>query len=160
MWHSLILLVACVVTNIMFLSDVENRLYYSAMWTLGLGAWAAVFWKLRQKSGPVLFVERQIAHAWAASLIAIALLFPIEYLMGLEVLEAAPVIGLISGMVFMVKAGILTGKFYSQSVALFLTSVLMAMFPRYSLILFGVVSAICFFVPGLQYHWQKSASPR
>ena len=61
--------------------------------------------------------------------------------MGLEVLEAAPVIGLISGMVFMVKAGILTGKFYSQSVALFLTSVLMAMFPRYSLILFGVVSA-------------------
>ena len=160
MWHSLILLVACVVTNIMFLSDVENRLYYSAMWTLGLGAWAAVFWKLRQKSGPVLFVERQIAHAWAASLIAIALLFPIEYLMGLEVLEAAPVIGLISGMVFIVKAGILTGKFYSQSVALFLTSVLMAMFPRYSLILFGVVSAICFFVPGLQYHWQKSASPR
>lgn len=157
MWHSLVLLLACVLTNIMFLADIENRLYYSGMWTLGLGTWAAVFWILRQKLGPVLFVERQIAHAWAASMIAIGLLFPIEYLMGLEVLEAAPVIGLISGMVFMVKAGILTGKFYSQSFALFATSVVMAMVPKYSLIIFGVVSAICFFVPGYLYHQQKTA---
>ena len=157
MWHSLVLLLACVLTNIMFLADIENRLYYSGMWTLGLGTWAAVFWMLRQKLGPVLFVERQIAHAWAASMIAIGLLFPIEYLMGLEVLEAAPVIGLISGMVFMVKAGILTGKFYSQSFALFATSVVMAMVPKYSLIIFGVVSAICFFVPGYLYHQQKTA---
>jgi len=156
MWHSLILLLACVFTNVMFLADVNNRLYYSGMWTVGLGAWATVFWKLRQKLGPVLFVERQIAHAWAASLIAIGLLFPIEYLMGLDVLEASPVIGLISGMVFMVKAGILTGKFYSQAFALFATGVLMAIFPKYSLFLFGVVSAICFFVPGYQYHRQKS----
>lgn len=156
MWHSLILLLTCILTNVMFLADVNNRLYYSGMWTVGLGAWAAVFWKLRQKLGPVLFVERQIAHAWAASLIAIGLLFPIEYLMGLDVLEAAPVIGLISGMVFMVKAGILTGKFYSQAFALFATGVLMAIFPKYSLILFGVVSAACFFIPGYQYHRQKS----
>ena len=157
MWHSLILLLACVLTNVMFLADVNNRLYYSGMWTVGLGAWAAVFWKLRQKLGPVLFVERQIAHAWAASLIAIGLLFPIEYLMGLDVLEASPVIGLISGMVFMVKAGILTGRFYSQAFALFATGVLMAIFPKYSLILFGIVSAACFFIPGYQYHRQKSA---
>ena len=128
------------------------------MWTLGLGAWAAVFWKLRQKLGPVLFVERQIAHAWAASLVAIGLLFPIEYLMGLEVLEAAPVIGLISGMVFMVKAGILTGKFYAQAIALFTTAVAMAVFPKQSLFLFGVVSAICFFIPGYQYHRQKTGA--
>ena len=157
MWHSLILLLTCILTNVMFLADVNNRLYYSGMWTVGLGAWAAVFWKLRQKLGPVLFVERQIAHAWAASLIAIGLLFPIEYLMGLDVLEAAPVIGLISGMVFMVKAGILTGKFYSQAFALFATGLLMAIFPKYSLILFGVVSAACFFIPGYQYHREKSA---
>lgn len=156
MWHSLVLLLACVLTNVMFLADIDNRLYYSGMWTFGLGAWAAVFWKLRQKLGPVLFVERQIAHAWAASLVAIGLLFPIEYLMGLEVLEAAPVIGLISGMVFMVKAGILTGKFYAQAIALFATAVGMAIFPKHSLFLFGVVSAICFFVPGYQYHRQKT----
>ncbi len=156
MWHSLVLLLACVLTNVMFLADVENRLYYSGMWTLGLGAWAAVFWKFRQKLGPVLFVERQIAHAWAASMIAIGLLFPIEYLMDWDVLEASPVLGLISGMVFMVKAGILTGKFYSQALALFSTSIIMAMFPEYSLIIFGVVSAICFFVPGYHYHRQKS----
>jgi len=156
MWHSLVLLFACVLTNVMFLADIENRLYYSGMWTFGLGAWAAVFWKLRQKLGPVLFVERQIAHVWAASLIAIGFLFPIEYIMGLEVLEAAPVIGLISGMVFIVKAGILTGKFYTQAIALFATALLMALFPKYSLILFGVVSAICFFIPGYQYHRHKT----
>ena len=78
MWHSVVLLIACIVTNAMFLNGFDNRLYYSTTWTLGLGTWAIVFWKIRHLRGSVLFVERQIAHAWAASMIAIALLFPIE----------------------------------------------------------------------------------
>jgi serine/threonine-protein kinase len=152
MWHSVVLLIAGIMTNVMFLNGFDNRLYYSTTWTLGLGTWAIVFWKIRRLRGAVLFVERQIAHAWAASMIAIALLFPIESLMGLKSLQAAPVLGLISGMVFLFKAGILTGKFYLQAAALFLTSLIMAAFPKYALTLFGCVSALCFFIPGWHYH--------
>ncbi len=156
MWHSVVLLIACIVTNAMFLSGFDNRLYYSTTWTLGLGTWAIVFWKIRHLRGSVLFVERQIAHAWAASMIAIALLFPIESLLGLKSLQTAPVLALISGMVFLFKAGILTGKFYLQAAALFLTSLIMAAFPKYALTLFGCVSALCFFIPGWHYHRHKN----
>lgn len=156
MWHSVVLLIACIVTNAMFLNGFDNRLYYSTTWTLGLGTWAIVFWKIRHLRGSVLFVERQIAHAWAASMIAIALLFPIESLLGLKSLQTAPVLGLISGMVFLFKAGILTGKFYLQAAALFLTSLIMAAFPKYALTLFGCVSALCFFIPGWHYHRHKN----
>ncbi len=156
MWHSVVLLIACIVTNVMFLNGFDNRLYYSMTWTLGLGTWAVVFWRIRHLRGSVLFVERQIAHAWAASMIAIALLFPIESLLGLKTLQAAPVLGLISGMVFLFKAGILTGKFYLQAAALFLTSLIMAAFPKYALTLFGCVSALCFFIPGWHYHRRKN----
>jgi serine/threonine-protein kinase len=156
MWHSVVLLIACIMTNAMFLNGFDNRLYYSTTWTLGLGTWAIVFWKIRHLQGSVLFVERQIAHAWAASMIAIALLFPIESLLGLKSLQTAPVLGLISGMVFLFKAGILTGKFYLQAAALFLTSLIMAAFPKYALILFGCVSALCFFIPGWHYHRHKN----
>jgi serine/threonine-protein kinase len=156
MWHSVVLLIAGIVTNVMFLNGFDNRLYYSMTWTLGLGTWAIVFWRIRHLRGSVLFVERQIAHAWAASMIAIALLFPIESLLGLKTLQAAPVLGLISGMVFLFKAGILTGKFYLQAAALFLTSLIMAAFPKYALTLFGCVSALCFFIPGWHYHRRKN----
>ncbi len=156
MWHSVVLLIAGIVTNVMFLNGFDNRLYYSMTWTLGLGTWAVVFWRIRHLRGSVLFVERQIAHAWAASMIAIALLFPIESLLGLKTLQAAPVLGLISGMVFLFKAGILTGKFYLQAAALFLTSLIMAAFPKYALTLFGCVSALCFFIPGWHYHRRKN----
>lgn len=156
MWHSVVLLIACIVTNIIFLNEFDNRLYYSMTWTLGLGTWAIVFWKIRHLRGSVLFVERQIAHAWAASMLAIALLFPVESLLGIETLQTAPVLGLISGMVFLFKAGILTGKFYLQAAALFTTSLVMAAYPKYALTLFGCISALCFFIPGWHYHRRKN----
>ena len=53
---------------------------------------------------------------------------------------------LFSGMVFVIKAGILTGTFYIQAGALFLTSIGMALWPNYAHFLFGAVSAACFFV--------------
>jgi serine/threonine-protein kinase len=105
--------------------------------------------------GPVTFVERQIAHVWAASMICIGLLFPIEYLLGLPVLKLSPVLGLVSGMIFLVKAGILSGTFYLQAVALFLTAVAMAKWPSYAHVIFGTVSATCFFVPGWKYYHQR-----
>ena len=68
------------------------------------------------------FVERQIAHVWAASTLGCSLLFLIEMLLGLPVLTLSPVLAVFSGMVFLIKAGILSGLFYIPAVALFLTA--------------------------------------
>jgi predicted Ser/Thr protein kinase len=155
MWHSLALLVACLLTNALQRFGFYERWYYIVLWTLGLGLWAAVFWWLRRRMGPVMFVERQIAHVWAASMFAIGLLFPVEMALGLPVLALSPVLGLISGMVFLVKAGILSGTFYVQAIVLFLTSLPMAWFPDVAHLIFGVVSGLCFFIPGLKYYRQR-----
>lgn len=158
MWHSVALFAICCLTNILQLAGVRSPLYYFALWTAGLGSWAAVFWWLRKKQGPVLFVERQIAHVWGASMICIACLFPVEWMLHLDVLKLSPVLALVSGMVFVVKAGILSGAFYFQAAALFATAFLMAAFPDYSHFIYGIVAALCFFLPGLKYYRQRRAN--
>ena len=159
MWHSLALLVICLVTNWFQYRGIQSPRPYLALWTAGLGTWAAIFWALRRRSGPVTFVERQIAHLWAASMISISLLFIIEIEMGLPVLTLSPILALTNGMVFLVKAGILTGEFYVQSAALFITALVMAWMQRagipLEISLFGLVSAACFFFPGLKYYRQR-----
>ena len=155
MWHSLVLFLACCATNILELAGDQNRWHYFLLWTAGLGTWAAVFWALRRRMGPVTFVERQIAHLWAGSMVSIALLFPLEAWLGLPVLKLSPVLGLVTGMVFLVKAAILSGAFYAQAAALFITAGLMAAFPRYAHFIFGIVSAASFFFPGLKYYRQR-----
>lgn len=155
MWHSLVLIVVCFLTNSMYLAGDRNRLHYFVLWTAVLGAWAAVFWALRQRIGAVTFVERQIAHIWAASMVSIAMLFPVERILELPVLTLSPVIALSSGMVFLIKAGILSGAFYIQSVALFATALVMARWPEYAHFIFGIVAAACFFFPGWKYYRQR-----
>jgi serine/threonine-protein kinase len=150
-WHSLVLLVACLLTFGLDFMDVKQRWIYATMWTFGLGAWAAVFWKMRQRMGPVTFIERQVAHVWGASMIAIGLLFPLEWWMKLSVLSLSPMLGVITAMVFIIKAGMLSGVFYLQAAALLLAAVAMAIWPQWSHPIFGVVAAACFFVPGLKY---------
>ena len=159
MWHSLALLAICLVTNWFQYCGLTSPRPYFVLWTAGLGTWAAIFWALRRRSGPVTFVERQIAHLWAASMISISLLFVIEIELRLPVLTLSPILALTSGMVFLVKAGILTGEFYVQSVALFITALAMAWLQRagipLGISLFGLVSAACFFFPGLKYYRQR-----
>jgi serine/threonine-protein kinase len=155
MWHSLVLFLVCLLTNTLYWMHDYNRWHYFVLWTAGLGTWAAVFWALRRRMGPVTFIERQIAHVWAGSMISIALLFPIEAILGLPVLKLSPVLGLVNGMVFLIKAAMLNGVFYVQALALFATAVLMALAPDYAHLIFGVVSAACFFIPGLKYYQQR-----
>lgn len=160
MWHSLVLLSVCVLTNALYWFGFQEdgwqtRLGYFALWTAGFGTWAAVFWALRRRMGPVTFVERQIAHLWAGSMICIGALFPLEAWLHLPVLTLSPVLGLVNGMVFLAKAGILSGTFYVQAIALFATAGLMALSPDYAHLIFGVVSAGCFFFPGLKYYRQR-----
>ena len=154
-WHSLILLLASILTNTMFLSGVTNRLVFELMWGTGFTAWAIVFWLLRRQYGPVTFVERQIAHVWVASLIGIIMLFPFEGYLGLELLELSPILAVVAAMTFLVKAGILSGSFYVQAAILIATSVVMAVSYPYAMFIFGVVCAGCFFFPGLKYHRQR-----
>ncbi len=159
MWHSLALFVTCLATNALQWLGATSPLPYLALWTVGLGTWAAIFWTLRRRAGPVTFVERQIAHLWAASMISIALLFVVEMILGLPVLTLSPVLALTSGMIFLVKAGMLTGQFYIQATALFATAIAMAVLQHLQIpvgvTLFGIVSAGCFFFPGLKYYRQR-----
>ena len=70
---------------------------YLLIWTVGFSTWAAIFWWLRHRGGPVTFVERQIAHVWGASMIGCSLLFLIEILLGLPVLSLSPVLAVFAG---------------------------------------------------------------
>lgn len=160
MWHSLVLLILCLTTNAFQFSGVDSRWPYVGLWVFGLGLWAAIFWNLRHRAGPITAIERQIAHVWAGSMVASSMLFAVESIMNRPVLEFSPVLGTIAGIVFLVKGGMLSGSFYIQAVALFATSLLMAAIqqsalPNISISLFGVVSALTFFLPGLKYYRQQ-----
>jgi serine/threonine-protein kinase len=159
MVHSGKVLLMCVLTAAMAWWGVSNPAWYLLLWVGGLGAWGAVFWRLRERGGPVLFIERQVAHAWGAAIAATAGVFVIEMFLGLPVLTLSPVLAVIAGVTFAVKAGMLSGSFYLSAAAEFLTAVPMALLaPRYSILLFGLVTAVCFFVPGLKYHRQRLRS--
>jgi len=55
-----------VLTNVLLLSGVKSRWVYPGLWVVLLGIWAACFWSLRRRAGPITFVERQIAHTGPA----------------------------------------------------------------------------------------------
>lgn len=150
-YHSIALVAFFGVTNALHLAGVDSRWPYVALFTVGLGAWAALFWSMRRQGGPVSFVERQLAHVWGSGIVAINLVFLVEWLLGLPVLALAPMIAVTNGMLFMVKAGILSGFYYFQAAAVFLTIFPMAWFPRFAPLIFGVVAAGCFFITGLKY---------
>ena len=157
MWHSLQVFVLCAVTNGMLWQGYQNHLPYLTLWSVGLVAWGSIFWWLRRRGGPVLFIERQIAHAWAAGIIASIGVFGVEWLLEpkVEVLTLSPILAVFAGMVFVVKAGMLSGAFYLAALALFLTAIPMALYPQVAPLLFGAVSAACFFIPGLIYYRRR-----
>ncbi|MEL7497127.1 MAG: serine/threonine-protein kinase [Planctomycetota bacterium] len=155
MWHSLVLLVSCILTELMFWAGNKTRWQYWLMWTLGVGAWAIIFWMIRRRMGPVTFVERQIAHVWAAAMCCVAFLFPLEIVLDLPVLSMAPMLGVVAAMVFLAKAGMLSGTFYIHSVTMFLTAIAMMFLDDYAMLLFGVISAACFFLAGLKYYRKR-----
>lgn len=160
MWHSLVLLALCLVTNWFQFERITSRLPYLSLWVLGLGLWAGIFWTLRRRSGPITFVERQIAHVWGAAMISAILLFALEQLLDLPVLSLSPVLGLLAASVFLAKAGILSGTFYIQGAVMVVVSLVMAMMrrpgvPDYGLTIYGFATAACFFLPGWKYWRQR-----
>jgi serine/threonine-protein kinase len=158
MWHSLMIFSLCLITQVMAWSDVRDHGWYLGFWTVGLLTWGTVLWQLRKAAGPVLFVERQIAHAWAAGVCASIAMFVIEWLAGLPALTLSPAVAVAAGMVMVFKAGILSGHFYVWSSLTFATAVAMTVVPQVGVLLFGAVSALSFFIPGLKYYRQRRAN--
>lgn len=151
-YHSVALVVFFGLTNWLLWRGVTARWPYFLIFTVGLGAWAAFFWSLRRRGGPISFVERQLAHVWGSGVIAINLIFLVEWLLGLPVLTLAPMIAVTNGMLFLIKGGILSGAFYVQAAVVFLSIAPMVWFPRFAPLIFGVVAAGCFCAVGLKYH--------
>jgi eukaryotic-like serine/threonine-protein kinase len=157
-FHSIALLVFFGTTNGLYIAGVRARWPYVLIFTFGLCGWAALFWALRRRGGPIRFVERQLAHVWGAGIVSINLIFLVEWLLGLPVLTLAPMIAVTNGMLFMIKAGILSGGYYLQAALTFLAIFPMVWFPRFAPIIFGVVAASCFFVTGWKYRLRRLRS--
>ena len=154
-WHSLVLLLASTITHLAYLAGQTNGMVYVTVWTIKFLTWAVVFWWLRRRMGPVTFVERQIAHVWGASLCLVIFIYPFEHLAGLEPLKLAPFLAIAAGTTFLIKAGILSGQFYIHAIALFASAIAMTIYPEYAMIIFGIVSSLCFFIPGLKYYRRR-----
>jgi serine/threonine-protein kinase len=166
MWHSLKVFLLCVLTNALAWWGVNDHWPFVLLWTFGLVVWGAIFWALRRRGGPVMFVERQIAHVWAASVAATISVFLVEVLLGLDPLVLTPLLAVIAAMVFVIKGGMLSGQFYIAAAVLFLTALFMAWLAPLTRpwtigpLLFGTSSALCFFVPGLRYYLRRRQAAR
>jgi hypothetical protein len=157
-YHSIALLVFFGTTNGLYLAGVTARWPYVLIFTVGLCGWAALFWALRRRGGPIRFVERQLAHVWGAGIVSINLIFLVEWLLGLPTLKLAPMIAVTNGTMFMIKAGILSGDYYPQAAVTFLAIFPMVWFPRFAPLIFGLVASACFFVTGLKYRLRRLRS--
>ncbi|HEY1192467.1 MAG TPA: serine/threonine-protein kinase, partial [Gemmata sp.] len=154
-FHSAMIFLLCLLTQVLAWTRHTDHVWYMGFWSVGLVTWGGVLWQLRKAAGPVLFVERQIAHAWAAGVCASIAMFWIEWLANLPALTLSPAVAVAAGMVMVFKAGILSGRFYGWAALNFGAAIIMPLVPEVSILLFGAVSALSFFVPGLKYYRQK-----
>lgn len=151
--NSLVLSFVAVLSDILRYNNVlTGRFGLFLLWACGVTTWGTISWTLRRKLGPVTFVERQIAHTWLGGIAVILTLLPLEYVMDVPVMELSPILAFTGGMIFMLKAGILSGEFYLYSALMFVTAFLMGIFPNCSLSLFGISCGLGFFFPGIKYY--------
>jgi serine/threonine-protein kinase len=158
MVHSGMVLVICIFTWGIRMYGITNPVIYLVLWTVGWILWGAILWRLRTRGGPILFIERQVAHVWAAAVFGAFGIFAVEVLLQLPVLSLSPLLAVVACMVFVVKAGMLSGEFYIYAFLLFASVIPMALFPAYNQLIFGAVAAFCFFLPGYKYHKQALAT--
>ena len=150
--QSAMIMLLCAVTTALHASGVDRHWPFLALWSFGLVIWAWIFWNLRRRLGPVTFVERQIAHAWAAGVVASIGVFWVEVFLDLPVLTLTPVLAIAAAMVFLVKAGTLSGWFYVAAAFTFVAALPMVVVgPTWGPLIFGAVSSVGFLVPGIKY---------
>jgi eukaryotic-like serine/threonine-protein kinase len=155
MIHGLMIFLFCLLTNGLLLAGITSHGTYLSLWTIGLVAWGMIFWSLRRRGGAVTFIERQMAHVWAAGVAGSIGTFIVEWLLGLDVLGLTPMLAVIAGMVFLAMAGMLSGSFYIAAGVLFLAAIPIALLPRYGPVLFGFFAGISFFIYGWHYYRRR-----
>ncbi len=155
MAHSLFTLLLCLLTWVLQQAGVTNRLTYMTLWGAGVMLWGGIFWQMRRRTGPVTFIERQIAHVWAAGVSGSFGVLVLEWIMHRPVLEFAPMLAILAAMVFLCKAGILSGMFYLAVASMFATAGLMAYIPHEAMLIYGVTLAGCYFVPGWIFYRRR-----
>jgi serine/threonine-protein kinase len=154
--HSAKIFLLCALTSLLYVLGFRDHATYLTFWSVSLIAWGAFFWHWRKRGGPVTFVERQLAHAWASGVVASIGTFVIEVILGLPVLELTPVLAVSAGTVFLFKAGTLSGEFYWYAALAFAGAAVMALVgPPLSPLLLGVVCAVGFFIPGWKYYRRR-----
>jgi eukaryotic-like serine/threonine-protein kinase len=158
MAHSLFTLMLCMLTWGLQLWPIRQRWPYLTLWVAGLLIWGMIFWQLRRRIGPVTFVERQIAHVWAAGVAGSFGVLFLEMLWNRPVLELAPLLAVAAGMVFLCKAGILSGMFYLAVGALFIAAILMLFIPETAMLIYGITLALSYFIPGWIFYRRRRAS--
>src|SRR5258708_11667009 len=68
MWHSLVLLVLCLVTNWLQCRGEKSRGPYIGLWGGGVGGRGGSFWCRGRRGGPLTFVRGRTAHGGGAGL--------------------------------------------------------------------------------------------
>jgi serine/threonine-protein kinase len=155
--HSAFTLLLCTLTYLLVRNEVSDRLPYLSLWGAGVMVWSAIFWRLRRRGGPVTFVERQIAHMWAAGVLGSFGVLLVEMMLDRPVLEFAPILAVIGAMVFLAKAGTLSGLFYLAVAAQFVTGFCMTRYPQSGMLLYGITLSASYFVPGIIFYRRKRA---
>jgi serine/threonine-protein kinase len=69
-------------------------------------------------------------------------------------------LAVVAGMVFLCKAGILSGMFYLAVAALFTTAILMWLFPDLAMLMYGFALASSYFIPGWIFFRRRSLQHR
>jgi hypothetical protein len=92
---------------------------------------------------------------WAAGVAGSFAVLMLEWMLGYPVLQLAPLLAVSAGMVFLCKAGILSGMFYLGTAALFAAAGLMIWLPDWAMLIYGFTLAACYFVPGLIFYRRR-----
>jgi serine/threonine-protein kinase len=166
MWHGAMILALCMLTWTMALTGFDRTWALMALWGGGLALWGAISWKLRTRGGPVFFIERQVAHLWAGAVLAVIGIFLTEMILQMDALQLSPILAVITGMMFVTKAGMLSGEFYIYAALNFIAivpmTISMNMQPTWHLnqIILAVVASLGFIIPGARYHQQRRKALR
>ena len=153
--HSFKLLALVLVTIAMYRFGFHGHLPYLVLWSDCLDLLGPGLWWLRA-AGRSCHLHRTPdrprlggRHPGSISI------FLAEWVYGLPVLSMAPGLAIVAAMVYLMKAGMLSGRLYIWVALYVLTSIAMACLPNrpeVQLLLFGLVAWASFFFPGLKYY--------
>lgn len=157
MVHACVLLVLCLLTYGLYRANLLTHLALFGIW-LASYPWSIVFWKLRGPQKRLSFIERQVAHLWVGANISCGFILALEAGLQLPPLTLAPLLALVGGSMFLVKASLLSGTFYIPAIGFFLSAPVMVWWPQWQMIMLGLVAWSSFFPIGLKYFLLRKES--